>query len=345
MKAFASDNTSGVHPKILEALTKVNSGHEQSYGMDAETESFERLIKETFGSQARAYLVFNGTAANVIGLGAIVKSYEGIICHKGSHLVMDECGAPEKWLGSKLFVTDGPNGKLDLEEVQKHLIRFGDQHYSQPRVISIAQPTELGTVYSLEELKKIRALCDKYKLYFHMDGARLANAAHHLNVSLKTLTTDVGVDVLSFGGTKNGLLNVEAIVILKPELTENFKFYRKQGLQLSSKHRFMSVQFNTYIQNNFWKEIASHVCELAKELETLVKDLPGVRIIAPVESNAVFAIIPKSVVGPLKKRFFFYVWDEHEGSVRWMITFDHTREDIQDFAKALREELENASKL
>ncbi len=339
MKAFASDNTSGVHPQILTALVHVNAGHAQSYGIDETTEDMNCLFKNTFSKTTEVFLVFNGTAANVLGLSATLRSHEGVICGDSSHLVLDECGAPEKWLGSKLFITPTHQGKLRVADIEKHLIRRGDQHYSQPRVVSITQPTELGTTYTPQEMKEISALCKKHGLYFHVDGARLANAAAFLNCELKEITCDVGVDVLSFGGTKNGLLNVEAVVFFNPDLATHFKFNRKQGMQLASKHRFLSAQFASYLQNKLWREIAMHTHGLAKILENELKNIPEVEIIAPVESNAVFAKVPKRLIHPLKKDFFFYVWDENTNTVRWMVTFDHTERDIQNFVAAIKKHL------
>jgi threonine aldolase len=339
MKAFASDNTSGVHPRILNSIMESNVGHAQSYGIEQTTERMNALFKETFSPQTEAFLVFNGSSANVLGLSALVRPHEGVICGDLSHLAVDECGAPEKWLGSKLFTTPTHQGKLRPADIEKHLIRKGDQHYSQPRAVSITQPTELGTTYTIAELKEISALCKKHGLYLHMDGARLANATAFLKCELKNITSDVGVDVLSFGGTKNGLLNVEAIVFFNSQLAKDFKFNRKQGMQLASKHRFQSCQFDTYLRTGLWKEIAEHVHSLAKLLEEELKAIPQIELVAPVESNGIFAKVPKSLIHPLKKEFFFYVWDEFENVVRWMITFDHTEKDIHDFVAAIKKYL------
>lgn len=336
MKAFASDNTSGVHPLIMQAILNANSGHLQSYGVDPLTQEMTELFKRTFTKETEVFLVFNGTAANVLGLSSGLRPHEGVICAETSHLSLDECGAPEKWLGSKLFMTPSHLGKLKVADIEKHLIRQGDQHYSQPKILSIAQPTELGTTYTVAELIELSALCKKHNLYFHMDGARLANAAAFLNCELKDVTCDVGVDILTLGGTKNGLMNAEAIVLFNPKLSKDFKFNRKQGMQLSSKHRFLSVQFTSYLQNNLWREIASHTHRLAKLLESEVKQIPQIEVLGPVESNGVFANVPKSLIGPLKKEFFFYVWDDASNTVRWMITFDHTEKDIHDFVAAIK---------
>lgn len=341
MKTFASDNTSGTHPKLLDAMIKANSGHAQSYGLDPWTDSFSASIKKTFGEQATGYLVFNGTAANVLGLSTAVKSFQGVICSADAHLTIDECGAPEKWLGAKLFLAPSYEGKIHLEDLDAFIIRRGDQHFSQASVLSVTQPTEMGTVYSLEELKGFSKFCKTHGLIFHLDGARLANAVHTLGTSFKALTTDVGVDIVSLGGTKNGMMLGEAVVFLKSDLEKNFKFIRKQGLQLASKQRFLAAPFVEYLETGLYKDISEHVCNLAKYLEQQVREIPDVKIIAPVQSNAVFAKIPKNWNKPLKDKFFFYVWNEFENSVRWMITWDHTKSDIDDFVS----EIKNCAKM
>lgn len=334
---FASDNTSGVHPKFMDAIVAVNEGHVQSYGLDPITERFNENIKKTFGHEAEAYLVFNGTAANVLGLATGLKPHQGVICADHSHLAVDECGAPEKWLGAKLFLTPSINGKISLNDVKKHLVRLGDQHYSQPRILSIAQPTEMGTAYSINELREISEFCKTHRLLFHMDGARLANAAVFLNCELSDITSKAGVDILSFGGTKNGMMGAEAIVFFSSDLARDFKFIRKQGMQLASKQRFLSAQFNAYLENDLWREIASHTHGLTKYFEQEIKGIPWVEIVAPVQSNGLFVKIPKSWIGPLKQKHFFYVWDEFTNVCRWMITWDHTEQDVQSFVKKLRE--------
>ncbi|MCC6132025.1 MAG: threonine aldolase [Acidobacteria bacterium] len=339
MRFFASDNSSGIHPRFLAAIADANEGHYPSYGQDPFTERFDAAIRRAFGAGAEAFLVFNGTAANVLGLATAVKSHEGVICADSSHLNVDECGAPERWLGAKLFVTPAKDGKLDLAGIRRHMTRLGDQHHSQPRALSVTQPTELGTVYSLSELRELAAFCRENRLFFHIDGARLANAAAFLECSLADTTSGAGCDVLSLGGTKNGMLGAEAVVFFRPELARDFKFHRKQGLQLASKHRFLAAQFSTYLESGLWLEIARHTHGLALHLAELLRGLTEVEIIAPIQSNAVFAKVPKRLIRPLREKFFFYVWDEFEWVVRWMVTWDHTRDDIEAFAEAIRESL------
>ncbi len=341
MKFFASDNSSGIHPQFLAAIADANTGHAQSYGMDPWTGRFDEIVRDLFGASTEAFLVFNGTAANVLGLSPLLKSFEGVICADSSHLAVDECGAPERWLGSKLFVSPARDGKLTAGIVKKHLVRLGDQHHSQPRVLSITQPTELGTVYTLEELRDLSDFARRNRLFFHMDGARLANAVSFLDCSFAATTLEAGVDVLSLGGTKNGMLGAEAVLFFKPQLASGFKFIRKQGMQLASKHRFAAAQFTRYLENGLWRKIATHVHQLAKRLEAGLAEFPEIETVAPVESNAVFARVPKALINPLRERFFFYVWDEFDWTVRFMVTWDHTAEDIDAFLCAIREELGN----
>ncbi len=336
---FASDNASGVHPKILEAIIKVNGGHLISYGMDEITYQTQKLIQQHFGDKANTYFVFNGTAANVLGISPFLKSHEAIICSSHSHINLDECGAPEKWIGSKLLTVPVHNGKLRVQDLEKVMIRLGDQHHVQPKLLSITQPTEEGTIYTIEELKEISYFVKKYKLFFHLDGSRLAHAATFLNKTLKEITTDIDVDVVSFGGTKNGLLLGEAVIFLKKNFKQEFKFIRKQGLQLASKHRFISAQFYAYLSNNLWKEISKHSRSMAKYLAHSIENIPEVKIIYPVESNAIFAKLPKSLIKNLRKHSFFYIWDEKKQIVRWMTSFDTQEKDIDKFASNIRKSL------
>lgn len=337
--SFASDNASGVHPQILEAIIKVNGGHLISYGMDEITCQTQKLIKKHFGDKANAYFVFNGTAANVLGISAFLKSYEAIICSSSSHMNCDECGAPEKWIGSKLLTVPTRNGKLYVEDLEKVITRLGDQHYVQPKLLSITQPTEEGTVYTLEELKEISDFVKRHKLFFHLDGARLAQAATFLNKTFKEITTDIGVDVLSLGGTKNGFLLGEAVVFLKSDFKNEFKFIRKQGLQLASKHRFISAQFQAYLSNHLWKEISEHSHSMAKYLVHSIKNIPEIEIVYPVESNAVFAKLPRKLIKKLREHTFFYVWDDKEQIVRWMTSFDTQEKDIDKFVQYINKNI------
>lgn len=336
LRGFASDNNAGVHPHILKAIAEANVGHVIAYGDDEYTAQAVQVFRKHFGKECEVFFVFNGTAANVLGIKAITRSYHSIICSDIAHLQVDECGAPEKYTGCKLLTVPSPDGKLTPEGIKTHLHDFGFEHHSQPRVISITQATEMGTVYSIEEIKKISALTRQYGLYLHMDGARLANAAVSLNCQLQEVTREAGVDVLSFGGTKNGMMYGEAIVFFNPRLAEDFKYIRKQGMQLGSKMRFISAQFLALLEDDLWLQNARHANTMAKYLEQQLREIPGVKITQPVQANAVFAILPTEYIETLQKKFFFYVWDEITSEVRWMTSFDTTEEDIDLFVSEIR---------
>lgn len=336
-RGFGSDNHSGVHPKILASLAAANQGHAPSYGTDEWTVQAEEAFRRHFGSAAQVFFVFNGTAANVLALKASAKTYQSVYCTDLAHINVDECGAPEFLAGIKLIALPSVNGKLQLADLKKAHIRRGDQHCTQSQVISLTQPTELGTCYSIEELRAIIAWAKHEILYVHIDGSRLANAAVSLGKTFSELTTDLGVDVVSFGGTKNGLLMGEAVIFLNPHLAEGFKFYRKQMGQLPSKTRFISAQFLAYFEGDLWKEIATHACTMAERLARAVHELPGVTITQARQSNGVFAKIPQAWVKPLREKYFFYVWDEHTFECRWMCSWDTQPGDIDGFAQSLKE--------
>jgi threonine aldolase len=336
-RGFGSDNHAGVLPHVLEALAAANDGHAHSYGDDDWTRRAEARFREHFGKQASAYLVFNGTAANVVGLRAICRPYEAVICAETAHLNVDECGAPEWNAGLKLLPVATPDGKLTPELVAPRLVRFGDEHAVQPRVLSITQSTEMGTVYALDEVRALADLAHEQGLLLHVDGARLANAAAALDVPLRALTTDAGVDALSFGGTKNGMLVGEAIVLLRPGLDDAMKFLRKQSMQLASKMRFLSAQFEALLDGDAWRAPAAHANAMAARLAAGVEGVPGVRLTQRVEANAVFAVIPHELAERLRERFFFYTWDERTGEVRWMCAWDTEPDDVDAFTAALAE--------
>ena len=333
MKGLASDNHSGIHPDILKAVVEVNKNHEHSYGLDKTSKRLNKIIKEMFGENYDWFHVFNGTAANVLSLKTLVQSFESIFCSELSHLNVDECGAPEFHLRSKIIALPDHKGKIKLEDLKDKLIRYGDQHFSQPRALSITQPTELGTCYSLEELKEIKDFCEKHRLFLHIDGARLSNASYTLKISLKEIISEA--DAISFGGTKNGLMGGE-IILIKKEHSKNFKFIRKQLMQLPSKTRFLSEQFIAYLSNDLYLKIAEHSCTLAKKLHESIKEV-GLTPTAPTESNAVFVCLPKKIIKPLKEKFFFYVWNSKTFEVRLMTSFDSTEKEITEFTKNLKE--------
>lgn len=336
-RGFGSDNHAGTHPQILTALAAANVEHAPAYGTDEWTEKANQEFRNQFGSEAQVFFVFNGTAANVTALRALAKPHQSVFCSDVSHINVDECGAPEYMAGCKLIALPSVNGKLTVEELEKAFIRRGDQHYSQTQVLSLTQPTELGTTYSMEELKTLITWAKDRKLYVHIDGARLANAAIHLKKSFKEFTTDLGVDAVSFGGTKNGLMMGEAVVFLNKSLSLDFKYIRKQCAQLPSKTRFIAAQFEAYFKQDLWQKIANHSYEMAHYLYNAVKDIPGVEIREVPQSNAVFAKVPSEWVKALREHYFFYVWDENTFECRWMTSWDTQKEDVDGFAKILKE--------
>jgi len=336
-RGFGSDNHSAAHPLILEALIRSQEGHVPSYGTDPYSTEAIALFKEKFGDKTEVFFVFNGTAANVLALKSLTKSYHSVLCSNVSHLNVDECASPEVIGHFKLWPLPAHEGKLTLEQLQSALIRRGDQHFSQMKVVSLTQPTEYGTVYSISEMKKIIEWSHQQNLKVHVDGARLCNAAVHLNLTLKELISDLKVDAVSFGGTKNGLLFGEAVLVFDAGLKEDLKYYRKQMGQLPSKTRMIASQFTAYLKNDLWKEIASHSLAMAQLLRENAMNIPGVTITQPTESNAVFAIIPRIWMKHLRDEFFFYVWDEKNNECRWMTSWDTSPADILNFTAKLKE--------
>ena len=345
-RGFGSDNHSGASPEVLKAIAEANVDHALAYGDDEYCARVGELFKQTFGEQASAYLVFNGTGANVLNIDAMCRSHNAVVCAETAHINVDECGAPQRIVGCRLLTVPTPNGKLTPELVKTQLHGFGFEHHSQPRAISISQPTELGTLYTIDELKALADLAHSYDMYLHVDGARLANAAVALGCTFRQMTTDCGVDCLSFGGTKNGLLMGESAVILNPKLDVELKYRRKQMAQLCSKMRFMAVQFEAYLNGErrtengelvpLWRSNAEHSNRMAQLLYRELQDVPQVKVMYPVQVNSVFAQLPREVWTALQQEYFFYDWDEAENVVRWMCSFDTTEEDIHNFVAALR---------
>lgn len=334
-RGFASDNNAGVHPNILKALSEVNGGHVVAYGDDPYTEKAISEIRNIFGEETGVFFVFIGTAANVLGLSAVTQPYQAVICPETAHINVDECGAPEKFSGCKLLTCNTPDGKLTVDMIASHMHGIGFEHHVQPRVVSITQVTELGTVYSIDEIREIANYTHDHGMLLHMDGARISNAAVSLDCGFYEMTGGAGVDVLSFGGTKNGMMYGEAIIFFNKTLCEDFKYRRKQGMQLASKMRYIAAQFSAFLEDDLWIESASHANLMAQKLCAAVKDIPGVEVTRRVESNAVFARIPSDIVPALQKEFFFYVWDEEVSEVRWMCSFDTEEQDIEQFASLL----------
>jgi threonine aldolase len=335
-RGFASDNNSGIHPDILKAIEAANTGHSIGYGDDKWTMETVALFKKEFGDDVEVFIVLTGTGANILGIQSAIHSFHIVFCAETAHIQMDECGAPEKFIGSKLTPIATQNGKITPEKIEKHLHGFGFEHHSQPGLISITQVTELGTVYTVKEIQALADLAHSHGMFLHMDGARISNAAVSLNLPFKAFTKDAGVDILSFGGTKNGMMIGEAVLFFNHELTLHSKYYRKQAAQLYSKMRFVGAQFVPYLRDGIWKINATHSNKMAKLLETEVRKLKGVEITQLVEGNGVFAIVPKVLIPQLQNEYFFYTWNEHRGEVRWMTSFDTTEEDILNFVNLLR---------
>ena len=342
-RGFGSDNHSGVSPEVLKAIADANVDHALAYGDDEYTAHVAKLFKETFGQQATVYFVFNGTGANVLCLDAICRSHHAVVCADTAHINVDECGAPQRIVGCRLLTLPTPDGKLTPSLVQTHLHGFGFEHHSQPRAISITQSTELGTLYTLDETRALADLAHSHGMYLHMDGARLANAAVALGCSFREMTTGCGVDCLSFGGTKNGLLMGESAVILNPRLDQDLKYRRKQMGQLCSKMRFVATQFGAYLDDTggtpLWRRNAEHSNRMAQRLYDAVKGIPGVQVLYPVQVNSVFVKLPRAVWTALQQEYFFYDWNEANDEVRWMCSFDTTDDDISQFVAALRRHL------
>ncbi len=337
MISFASDNNSGIHPTILKAINDANQDHMVGYGDDKYTEQLKEKFNILFEKKVEISLVFNGTGANIIGLQSAIQSYHSVICAETAHINVDECGAPEKMIGCKLIAITTQDGKLTPELVKPQLHDFGFEHHAQPKVISITQTTEMGTVYTVEEIKTLADFAHSYDMYLHLDGARIGNAVAHLKTDLKTLITDTGVDFMSFGGTKNGMMMGECVIFLNTELAKYSKYYRKQNAQLYSKMRFNSAQFLAYLKNDLWLQNAQHANQMAQLLVDKIAAFPEIKITQKVQSNGIFAIVPPHLIAPLMEKYFFYMWDENKNEVRWMCSFDTTVEHINDFVNEIKQ--------
>jgi threonine aldolase len=341
-RGFASDNNAGVHPEILKEIEYANGGHVLGYGNDIWTEKAKDLFREQLGKETEVFFVFTGTAANTLGLSGVTRPWNSIITAFTAHIEQDECGAPEKFTGCKVLTVDTPDGKIKPEMLSRHMHGFDFEHHSQPRVISITQATEMGTVYSVNEIKILADFAHEKGMLLHMDGARIANAAITLNLPFSAFTTDAGVDILSFGGTKNGMMYGEAVCFLKKGLSVDFKYIRKQGMQLASKMRYISAQYIAYFRNDQWKSNASHANSMALLLAEKIKGVNRIRITQPVGSNGVFAIIPKETAEKVSKSYFFYPWNELTSEYRLMTSWDTTEEDIDNLVALLKKELSDS---
>lgn len=339
IRGFGSDNFSGVLPEVFKALEEAAYGHQHSYGEDEYSAKAIADFKAVFGENIEVFFVYNGTGANILSLSAFTRSYHAIICAETAHINVDECGAIEKQSGSKLLTVPTFDGKLNIGLIKNHMHGFGDQHHAQPKIISLTQCTELGTVYSREELKEICDYAHAHNIYVHMDGARLSNAIDYLGCSPKEITADVGIDVLSFGGTKNGMMFGEAVIFFNTATATEIPFIRKQLMQLHSKTRFIAAQFSAVLKDNLWLKTASHANRMAQKLANEATKIPGIRITQEVQGNEIFAIIPRDKIQVLQEKCFFYVWDENASEVRWVCSFDTTESDIIEFVNLLRAEL------
>ncbi|MCB5280854.1 low specificity L-threonine aldolase [Arthrobacter sp. AL08] len=339
VRGFASDNYSGVHPEVLAALAAANEGHQVSYGEDDYTARLQQLMEGYFGAGIECFPVFNGTGANVLSLQSLLPRWGAVVCASTAHINMDENGAPERIGGIKLLQVPTADGKLTPELIDKEAWGWGDEHRAQPLAVSITQTTELGTCYTPDEVRAIAEHVHSKGMKLHMDGARLANAAAHLNVPLRAFTRDAGVDILSFGGTKNGLLFGEVVIALNPAAAQGLIYLRKMNMQLASKMRFMSAQFIALLEGDLWLRSASHANAMAARLRAGVESIPGVELSQKTESNGVFAVLPPGVADRLRASFRFYDWNEAAGEVRWMCSFDTTEDDVDSFIAAIKREL------
>ncbi|WP_125612801.1 threonine aldolase family protein [Specibacter cremeus] len=339
VRGFASDNYSGVHPEVLAALAAANDGHQVAYGEDVYTRRLGEVMGELFGTRVEAFPVFNGTGANVVGLQSLLPRWGAVVCAATAHINTDENGAPERVGGLKLLPVPTADGKLTPELIDKEAWGFGDEHRAQPLAVSITQTTELGTCYTPAEVRAITGHAHGLGMKVHMDGSRLANAAAFLDVPVREFTSDAGVDVLSFGGTKNGAMYGEAVVALAPEAADGLKYLRKMDMQLSSKMRFISAQLLALLEDDLWLRSAGHANAMAAKLRAAVDALPSVHATQATESNGVFAVLPAGVADRLRADFRFYDWDAAAREVRWMCSFDTTEADIDAFAAAIRREV------
>ncbi|MFA6769552.1 MAG: beta-eliminating lyase-related protein [Bacteroidales bacterium] len=339
--SFGSDNHSGAAKEIIDAISAANQGFSIAYGEDSLTAKAQEIFKRDLGNDTYVYFVFNGTGANILALKAMTESFNSILCPDTAHIYVDECGAPEKLTGCKVIPIPNVDGKVNCDNVRKELKGFGFQHHSQPKVLSISQPTELGTLYTKKEILELANLMHSHNGYLHMDGSRISNASASMNIPIKEFTVDCGVDALSFGGTKNGLLIGEAVVFFKKELAQNFLYIRKQAAQLFSKNRFIAAQFIAFLENGLNIKLATHSNNMAKYLEQQLKEVKEVQISRPVQTNAVFALIDPNLCEKLQQKHYFYVWDEETNEVRWMCSFNTHKKEIDLFVKDLKALAEN----
>ncbi len=335
MRSFASDNNAGVHPRVMAAVVDANRDHAVGYGDDEWTRAAVAALKGVFGPEAEPLLVFNGTGANTIALQATTRSWGSIVCASTAHIYVDECGAPARMTGCQLLPIDTPDGRLTPTMIAPHLHVLGVEHHPQPAVAYISQTTELGTVYTPEQVRELADYLHSHGMWLHMDGARLANACAALGCSPREVTVDAGVDVLSFGGTKNGMMTGEAVIAFRPEIARDMRFIRKQSAQLASKMRFLAAQWLPWLEEGLWLEGARHANRMAARLAEVLARRPEVLFTQRVESNQIFCILPPELLSRLRERYFFYMWNEDAGEARFVTSWDTTEDDIAEFGKAL----------
>lgn len=333
---FGSDNHAGVHPQILKALEKVNSGYTIAYGIDDYTAHAVKRFKEMFEPNADVYFVYNGTAANILGLRSVTDSFHSVFCAESAHLTVHECCGPERFIGCKLVNIPTPDGKLTVDLITPYLIGIGDPHMAQPHVISITQSSEKGTTYRPGEIRELADFAHRNNMFLHMDGARLCNAAAFLTMDLDEISGEAGVDVLSFGGTKNGMMFGDAVVFFNKKFSENFEYIRKQGMHLASKMRYIAAQFSSILSDDLWLHNAQHANTMAQLLYQELKNIPELQITQKVEANAVFVRIPKKHIPALHKRYDFHIVDERTSEARLMCSFSTRKEDILEFSRYVR---------
>lgn len=344
MRSFASDNNSGVCPEVIEAIINANKNHAIAYGDDEWSRKAEKEINEAFGGNAKVLFTFNGTGSNCLALEICTRSFGLILCADTAHIVVDECGAPAKMTGCSIKTIPTTDGKLTPEAIKPYLTGFGEPHHSQPQAIYLAQCTELGTVYTPDELRAITSLAHSHGMYVHMDGARIANACVALNINFKEMTTDCGIDVLSFGGTKNGLMIGECVVVLNDDLKKDIYYFRKQTAQLASKQRFLACQFSAYLKDNLWYRNAKHANDMAKLLHDELSKIPGVKFTQKTQSNQLFLTLPQGAKEKLLKKTFFFVWNDENNEIRLVTSYDTTKADIEMLISAVKEACAQARK-
>jgi threonine aldolase len=333
---FASENYAGVQADMMQAVMDANKSHARSYGNDSYTAEAAKIIRDTFGADADVYFTFNGTGANNFGLASITNRYNSIFCSDVAHLYVDESTAPETFVGCRIFVVPSESGKISADELKISIKRAGDIHHPQPKVVSITQPTEYGTVYTIDELKAIKAMCVENNMLLHVDGARYFNAAVYLGTTLKEMTTDVGIDVLTLGGTKAGMMFGEAVIFFNKDQAEGYKYNLKRSMQLASKNRFIAAQFTAMLKDNTWQNLAAYTNGLAKEFEKRIASIPQIAVMHPVETNAVFLKMSPALHEKMQHHTHFYYWNDLKEEVRLVFSFDNTIEEIERFIELLR---------